>query len=84
MPAGQSDEEAIARLAYQLWEARGCPAGTAEQDWLEAEAMLAASVALKAATDSIPTLHTAAALGTERRKSRANKSPAARPTRRPD
>ena len=27
----------IARLAYALWEERGCPTGSAESDWLEAE-----------------------------------------------
>jgi hypothetical protein len=27
----------IARLAYSYWEARGCPMGSAEQDWLRAE-----------------------------------------------
>lgn len=28
------------RLAYSLWEKRGCPQGSAEQDWLEAEEQL--------------------------------------------
>jgi len=27
----------IAALAYQLWQARGCPEGSPEVDWLEAE-----------------------------------------------
>jgi hypothetical protein len=26
----------IAALAYQLWEARGCPEGSPEEDWFEA------------------------------------------------
>ncbi len=29
--------EALARLAYQLWEQRGHPGGSAEQDWYQAE-----------------------------------------------
>ena len=31
----QHDE--IARLAYDLWQARGCPQGSADIDWLQAE-----------------------------------------------
>ena len=30
----------IARLAYALWQQRGCPVGSAETDWLEAEQQL--------------------------------------------
>jgi hypothetical protein len=33
----------IGELAYRLWQARGCPDGTAEQDWLEAEKQLQSS-----------------------------------------
>jgi hypothetical protein len=29
--------EDIARLAYALWEARGCAGGSPEEDWLRAE-----------------------------------------------
>ena len=29
--------EDIARLAYSLWEARGCQCGSPEEDWLRAE-----------------------------------------------
>ena len=36
MPA----HEEIARLAYLLWQGRGCPDGEAEQDWFEAERQL--------------------------------------------
>lgn len=37
--------EIIARRAYHIWETRGCPAGTATEDWLQAEAeMLQAQV----------------------------------------
>jgi hypothetical protein len=34
--------ERIAMRAYEKWEARGCPHGTDQQDWLEAEAELKA------------------------------------------
>ena len=30
----------IAALAYSLWEARGCPEGSPEEDWLNAEGAL--------------------------------------------
>ena len=33
--------ESIAALAYQLWEARGCPEGSPEHDWHQAQRMLA-------------------------------------------
>jgi hypothetical protein len=29
--------QTIAEFAYKLWEARGCPEGSAAVDWLEAE-----------------------------------------------
>ena|SRR5690348_11720899 len=32
--------EEIARLAYALWQARGCQHGDPEQDWLQAEQRL--------------------------------------------
>jgi LmbE family N-acetylglucosaminyl deacetylase len=34
------EHRSIGELAYRLWQARGCPDGTAEQDWLEAEKQL--------------------------------------------
>ena len=37
------DHRSIGELAYQLWQARGCPQGSAEQDWLEAERRLDAA-----------------------------------------
>ena len=40
MPGKKSsavDNEAIARKAYELWEARGYPHGDPEHDWYEAE-----------------------------------------------
>jgi hypothetical protein len=30
----------IAALAYSLWEARGCPEGSPEEDWFNAERAL--------------------------------------------
>jgi Protein of unknown function (DUF2934) len=47
-PNSQSNEssrfEDIAQLAYALWQQRGCPAGSAETDWLEAEQQLSRQV----------------------------------------
>ena len=37
------DQGEIARRAYQLWEQRGCPAGSPESDWYQAEAELRAN-----------------------------------------
>jgi hypothetical protein len=34
------ENRTVGELAYQLWQARGCPVGTAEQDWLDAERQL--------------------------------------------
>jgi len=42
-PVNHSEETLraeIARLAYHLWQARGCPEGSPEQDWIEAEQTL--------------------------------------------
>jgi hypothetical protein len=36
-----SEHRSVRELAYQLWQARGCPNGTAEQDWRDAEQQLA-------------------------------------------
>jgi hypothetical protein len=33
----------IATLAYALWQARGCPDGSPEEDWFRAEAELRAA-----------------------------------------
>ena len=40
------DHRSIGELAFRLWQSRGCPAGTAEHDWLEAERQLANEVRL--------------------------------------
>jgi len=34
------ENRSVDELAYQLWQARGCPHGTAEKDWLDAERQL--------------------------------------------
>jgi hypothetical protein len=31
------DQAEIARLAYEYWQARGCPDGSPEDDWFRAE-----------------------------------------------
>ncbi len=36
-PSESSMQQDIARLAYSLWQRRGCPQGSAEMDWFEAE-----------------------------------------------
>src|SRR5689334_11491430 len=38
--AVENEEERIAQLAYALWQDRGCPIGSPEQDWIEAERQL--------------------------------------------
>jgi len=35
--------EQIASLAYALWQARGCPEGSSDVDWLQAEEGLTSS-----------------------------------------
>jgi len=40
---GTPDQDQIAALAYALWEARGCPEGSPEEDWFQAEQELTAS-----------------------------------------
>ena len=42
LPEVPVSQELIARRAYEKWVARGRPAGTATEDWLEAEAELRA------------------------------------------
>jgi hypothetical protein len=37
-------QEEIARLAYSLWQARGCADGFAEEDWFRAEREIEARV----------------------------------------
>jgi hypothetical protein len=69
------DREAIAALAYRLWQQRGCPAGSGEQDWLEAESILRTE-SLRQAQATLQA-HTAAPFAeapTARRKPRAPKA----------
>ena len=37
-----TDREAIEKLAYQYWLERGCPEGSAGEDWLRAERVVRA------------------------------------------
>jgi hypothetical protein len=37
VPAGISEQDQIAKLAYSYWEARGCQGGSPEEDWSRAE-----------------------------------------------
>ena len=42
-PEGENQmdqQQEIAQLAYSLWQQRGCPEGSASQDWIEAEERL--------------------------------------------
>jgi hypothetical protein len=34
------DRGAIEKLAYEFWLSRGCPQGSAEEDWIQAERAL--------------------------------------------
>jgi hypothetical protein len=36
-PVERPEHEQIAQLAYILWQARGCPEGSPDEDWLRAE-----------------------------------------------
>jgi hypothetical protein len=54
------EHTSIGELAYLLWQARGCPQGTAHEDWLEAERQLREAQA--AARTEARTEGTAAAL----------------------
>jgi hypothetical protein len=38
--AERSEHEAIAKLAYALWQQRGYQEGSAEKDWMDAEQQL--------------------------------------------
>ena len=37
------DQRSVRELAHRLWEARGCPDGSPERDWLDAEHQLSTS-----------------------------------------
>jgi Protein of unknown function (DUF2934) len=51
-PSGASMQEDIARLAYTLWQQRGCPTGSAEFDWFAAEEKLLGSIERRESTVS--------------------------------
>jgi len=40
----------IAALAYQLWQDRGCPQGSSDEDWYEAERKLQLQTETRATT----------------------------------
>ena len=39
-PPEELAENEIATLAYRLWQERGCPIGSPEEDWFQAETEL--------------------------------------------
>jgi hypothetical protein len=39
-PVPQSDHEQVATLAYRLWHERGCPQGSPDVDWFQAQQLL--------------------------------------------
>jgi hypothetical protein len=43
----ESSQDAVARLAYWYWEARGYQGGSPEADWLRAERELRAAYTVK-------------------------------------
>ncbi len=51
VPAAQLFDHAasteLANIAYGLWQEHGCPTGTAEADWLEAEQRIRERVNLR-------------------------------------
>ena len=52
--AAMHDQDAIRRLAYQLWEARGRYDGEPERDWLEAERRLESRAVDSMSMESFP------------------------------
>jgi hypothetical protein len=57
---GKLDEDAIRAKAYDLWLERGCPPGSAEEDWLEAERLLGVESHTEAVTPTQPAAETTA------------------------
>jgi hypothetical protein len=49
------DHRSISERAYELWQARGCPEGSGEHDWLEAERQLANQVQLDGTPQALAT-----------------------------
>lgn len=71
-----SDLSAISRLAYELWEKGGRREGTAEQNWLEAERILASRGRAPLTAQAVDQLLTAPAPA----PARARKAPAKKTT----
>jgi hypothetical protein len=46
------ERKAIAELAYRMWEARGRPLGSSEEDWYRAESTLRTSREWRLRTES--------------------------------
>ena len=77
------DAQAISRRAHELWLKRGCPAGTPELDWQEAERQLRAEALSAGAPrdeavtpgavrdDTRPSVTTSRAVGSSRSESAA-------------
>ena len=42
----------VAEKAYELWQARGCPHGSPEEDWYESERLLSSASPKTGAEDS--------------------------------
>ena len=42
VPNGPTMKDRTAVLAYELWQARGCPEGSADEDWFDAARQLSA------------------------------------------
>ncbi len=49
------DEARVRAKAFELWQARGCPEGSGDQDWIEAERLLRAEFGAAAQRDGAPT-----------------------------
>ncbi len=48
------DEARVRAKAFELWQARGCPEGSGDQDWIEAERLLRAELGAAAQRDGAP------------------------------
>jgi hypothetical protein len=72
------EHRSIGELAYRLWQARGCPDGTAEQDWLEAEKQLEASRPARPPASHLPDVPPANAAAKWKAAEAAREKPARR------
>lgn len=64
--------DSIRELAYHLWKARGCPTGSPEQDWLDAERQLSSS---EPAVPDAPAAAAAARTVSRRRAAKTRQTP---------